>query len=136
MPHGLHVEFSGLILHCPTPVINKKDFWIPVSQSLHEWYKIKIDQARTSIDALRNYLKPSDEHCIILNAEKTRERWEAGLFVKQKGKLAGGEVRRVQTICRVWVCLETRISKLQILKTEWQKDLFPQYFGEKVDSQR
>ncbi|RDW94300.1 hypothetical protein BP5796_00063 [Coleophoma crateriformis] len=135
MPHGLHVEFPGLILHCPTPVISQKDFWIPVAKLSINWVKGEIDGAGTNVDHLRDHLKPSDEHCIILNAEKTRERWEAGLFVKRKGTLACGKVWRV-TICRVWVRLETRTSKLQKLKADFQKDVLAQYFGERVDSQR
>jgi hypothetical protein len=136
MPHGLHVEFPGLILHCPTPVIGAKDFWVPVSQTLTKWFKVEIDAAGTNIKELQTGLDPRHEHCIILSAAKTRERWEAGLFVKRNGLLACGEVWRVQTICRVWVRLETRISKLQHLRINFYEDAKSQYFGERVDSQR
>lgn len=136
MPHGLHVEFPGLILHCPTPVLDGKDFWMPVSQTLHKWYKIELDAAGTHMDRLKDGLSPSDEHCIILNASKTRERWEAGLFVRRNGLLACGAVWRVQIVCRVWVRLETRASKLQKLRTEFYENAEEQYFAERVDSQR
>ncbi|KAI1852808.1 hypothetical protein JX266_002349 [Neoarthrinium moseri] len=136
MPYGLHVEFPGLILHCPNPVIKKKIFWIPVSQTLHKWFKVWIDDAGSNVEELKKRLQPSDEHCIILNAEKTRERWEVGLFVKRKGTLACGDVWRVETICRVWVRLETNNDELMRLRTEFHEDIKQMYFGERVDSQR
>ncbi|KAL3418614.1 hypothetical protein PVAG01_10330 [Phlyctema vagabunda] len=88
MHKGLHVEFSGIIMHCLKTPLAKSTFWIPVSQSLHKWYKVKVDTGDWNWEELSKRLSGVQELCLVLNSHNPRERWELGLLVRKKGILA------------------------------------------------
>jgi hypothetical protein len=136
MHKGLHVEFSGIILHCPKTPMAESTFWIPVSQCLHKWYKVKVDTGDWDWAELSRLLSGVQELCLVLNSHNPRERWELGLLVRKKGMLACGDVIWVQTVCRVWVRLETNTNNLKELKRQFREKSDQMIFGERVDNQR
>lgn len=108
MKRGLLVEFPGLILHCPNTPIQENKFWVSVHQCMHKWFKVVADiQDKEWNRFWESNISPYSELSIIMSTQFPRERWEVGILAKTKGKLSHGEVRWVESLCRVWFCLET-----------------------------
>ena len=139
MKQGFHVEFPGIVLHCPHTSLGEEMFWIPVQQSLLKWYKIRADRGGKGDnfkDFWDNHVCKYTEPCIIMATKTPRERWEIGILVQTKGWLTRGEVRWVRTLCRVWVRLETNTHIIRDLGNEYRKRGTEMIFGERLDSQK
>lgn len=137
MPYGLHVKFGGIILHFPRDMKLGTTFWVPVNQSLHKWFKVKVEIPEHEWrDLWEDQVCHSNEPSIILNSNNPRERWEIGLLVQHKGKLASGEVRWVRSFCRVWVRLETSTNVIKERKRVFNETGQNIIFGERLRDQR
>jgi hypothetical protein len=99
-------------------------------------YKVKVDTGDWDWLELSRLLSGVQELCLVFNSHNPRERWELGLLVRKKVMLAYGEVRWVQTVCRVWVRLETNTNNLKELERQFREKSDQMIFGERVDNQR
>ncbi|KAK6086616.1 het domain-containing protein [Seiridium cupressi] len=98
-------------------------FWLTIHQSMHKWFKVHAAIA--------------DEDWIeFWTSESIRERWELGLLVSTQGRLASGQVRRVKTMCRVWVRLESNTNIIKKLKKEFREKPEGKMIGSKVRDQQ
>ena len=137
--HGFPVKFPELILHCPQVPFEQEKFWIPVQQSLHKWYKVVADREGKGRD-IKNFWEKDvckdSELCIIMFTTKPRERWEIGVLMQTKGLLTEREARWVQTLCRIWVRLETNTNIIRDLGNGFRKRRDAVIFGERLESQK
>ncbi|KAG9233545.1 hypothetical protein BJ875DRAFT_463895 [Amylocarpus encephaloides] len=137
MKHGALVQFPGIILHVPPKPVEAPKFWFPVHQCMHKWYKVLVDTEGKNWDnfwqneVCTEKIGPS----IILCNGKTRDRWEVGVLVKNKGTLRQGEIRWVQILCRIWIRLETNPLIINQLICEMQAHGDQVMFGERLEEQ-
>ncbi|KAI0869375.1 hypothetical protein GGS24DRAFT_478972 [Hypoxylon argillaceum] len=114
--HGLLVRFPGLLLHCTGDYPTKKKFWVPLSQSMHEWLKIDTQTDKEGIQFWQEQVMrgPDKKHAtIILSCPTFRDKWDIGILVRKKGELRNNQVRWVEHVCRVRVRLETNPNTIQ-----------------------
>jgi hypothetical protein len=138
MKHGLQVEFPGILLHLPCVDWAEPPLWIPVSQSLHAWYKVVFDVHEVARVSWKHFfdehLKNAKEPSIIMSGfEEPRERWEVGVLVRAKGdRLHAGTIRRVEVLCRVFLRLETKPDIIQKMRDIFRQNPTWMGFGEKL----
>lgn len=130
MRRGLLVQFPGLLLHWPETPVDWRIFWVPVHQSLRTWYKVVTDVPSDQWSEFSRQVSTHTEPSIILSVKNPGERWEAGVLVRAKGKLAQGEIRWVDILCRVWVRLETNSNITQELEKKILESQNYMFIGE------
>ena len=138
MRHGLQVDFPGILLHLPRVDWDAIPLWIPVSQSLHAWYKVAFDIHEVAKVSWNHFfcerLKSAKEPSIIMSGfEEPKERWEVGVLVRAKGgRLHAGSIRRVEVLCRVFLRLETNPETIQKMRDTFRQNPTWMGFGEKL----
>lgn len=136
LPKGLHVELSGVVLHTACPSRLGRTFWVPVSQNLVKWYKVKADMTDADWAGVSNQICGGGNSYILQNSAEPREKWELGLLVAHQGMLACGEVKWVKAHCRVWMRLESNTNVLKTLKKRFRENNDDMIYGERMKAQR
>ena len=107
LKRGLQVQFPGVVLRLPNERYQRPVFHIPLSDCLHEWWKVRVGIGEKDWPRMWNKMSQSQSPSIIMSLETPRDRWEIGMLVVEKGTLSVGEVRWVERLCTVWFRLET-----------------------------
>ncbi|KAM0820108.1 putative Heterokaryon incompatibility domain-containing protein [Seiridium cardinale] len=137
MQSGIHVNLDGILLQCLRSEVPNQRFWLTIHQSMHKWFKVHAAIAEEDwIEFWTSEVCEYHEPSIILNVQSIRERWELGLLVSSQGRLASGQVRRVKTLCRVWIRLESNTNIIKKLKKEFREKPEGKMIGLKVRDQQ
>ncbi|KAF4624456.1 hypothetical protein G7Y89_g13714 [Cudoniella acicularis] len=116
--NGLLVRFPCLALYPASPIAERR-FWVPVTQSMHKWYKVVAYPPQTDVEMWwQEHMSVREELVIILSEANPREKGAIGLLARPKGLLSGGQIQWVDSLCQVWVRLETN---REIIKTMCQR---------------
>jgi hypothetical protein len=141
MRGGALVRFPGILLHCPNKGVEQSTFWFPVHESMHKWFKVKVDvkperwaQFWQGASCPDNPDNP--EPAIILCNGDARNKWEVGVLVKSNGFLRRGEIRLVELLSRVWIRLETNPKVISDWISNMQKHSDHVMFGERLGFQQ
>jgi hypothetical protein len=107
LTNGLLVRYPGLALCSASPLVGRK-FWVPVTQSMHKWYKVVAYPPQTDLEMWwQAHMSIRKALVIILSEANPREEGAIGLLVRPKGLLSDGQIQLVDSLCQVWVRLET-----------------------------
>jgi hypothetical protein len=134
-PKGLLVHYPGLALSPVSSLISPK-FWVPVTQSMHKWYKVvAFPPAGASDTWWAGQMENTEELLIILSEWNPREKGAIGLLVKPKGLLSNGQIQSVDSLCQVWVRLETDRELIKIMCLKFREDNSNAVMGTRIAEQ-
>ena len=138
MRDGALVRFPGILLHCPKKGVEGSTFWFPVHESMHKWFKVKVDvEPEKWTQFWQDASCPSSpDPAIIMCNGDARDKWEVGVLVRSKGFLKKGEIRLVEILSRVWIRLETNPTVINGCISNMQKHSDHVMFGERLDAQQ
>lgn len=120
--NGLLVHYPGLALSPVSPLAGPK-FWVPVTQSMHKWYKVVAFPPQPDSEMWwGTHMSTRKELFIILSEGNPREKGAIGLLVTPKGLLSDGQIQWVDSLCQVWVRLETDREIIKSMCQRFRED--------------
>jgi hypothetical protein len=145
---GLHVQYPAIQLH-PGKKLVESRFWIPTARNLTKWYRIEYipgDALPHSWEKIWELACNGEQLPAIIRSRFDRhDEPEMGLLVKGTGTREGerpssqasqsrGDVRWVNSLCRVWIHWETDHAIAQKLAEEFRYNIDQMTWGDTLEA--